>query len=384
MPMTFSRHVEQPRAVMAVVIMWLLCFNPSAIAQDGPANFVTPFSLDEMTAKQAIIETDRGQFIIDLLPKAAPNHVGYFIKSAREGVYDGTIFHRMVRHGIVQGGDPLTKDFDKTESYGQGGLGVLAVEISDEKHTRGAVSAAQVPSEPDSAGSQFFISVVDQPALDGSYTVFGRVSRGMNLVTEISEADTDKEGKAIERIAIHTVAIRDKPSPQPMPFSQDSVEELAAYRVILATTSGTITIEFMPEIAPEHVRNFLRLASAGVFDGMSIHRVVEGALIQTGWLGSRDRPLDENQERLVTNLQPEFSNTAHVRGIVSMARGDDPASASTSFFICTATVSSLDGNYTVFGRVVDSMATLDSIESLPLNGETPLERVEILAVQVAR
>ena len=117
---------------------------------------------------------------------------------------------------------------------------------------------------------------------------------------------------------------------------------------------------------------------------MSIHRVVEGALIQTGWLGSRDRPLDENQERLVTNLQPEFSNTAHVRGIVSMARGDDPASASTSFFICTATVSSLDGNYTVFGRVVDSMATLDSIESLPLNGESPLERVEILAVQVAR
>ena len=120
MPMTFSRHVEQPRAGMAAVIMWLLCFNPSAIAQDVPAKFVTPFSLDEMTAKQAIIETDRGQFIIDLLPKAAPNHVGYFIKSAREGVYDGTIFHRMVRHGIVQGGDPLTKDLDKTESYGQG------------------------------------------------------------------------------------------------------------------------------------------------------------------------------------------------------------------------------------------------------------------------
>ncbi len=122
MPMTFCRHVERPRAVMAAVIMWLLCFNPSAIAQDVPPKFVTPFSLDEMTAKQAVIKTDRGQFIIDLLPKAAPNHVGYFIKSAREGVYDGTIFHRMVRHGIVQGGDPLTKDLDKAESYGQGCL----------------------------------------------------------------------------------------------------------------------------------------------------------------------------------------------------------------------------------------------------------------------
>ena len=384
MSMTSCRHVEQHRAAVAAAVMWMLCFIPPAAAQDTLAKFVTPFSLDEMTAKQAIIETDRGQFIIDLLPKAAPNHVGYFIKSAKEGVYDGTIFHRMIRHGIVQGGDPLTKDLDKTKSYGQGGLGVLAVEISDERHTRGAVSAVQVPSEPDSAGSQFFISVVDQPALDGSYTVFGRVSKGMNLVTEISETETDNEGKAIERIAIHSVAIRDKPLPQPTPFSQDSVEELAAYRVIFATTSGTVTIQFMPEIAPEHVRNFLRLASAGVFDGMSVHRVVKGALIQTGWLGSRDRPLDENQQRLVTNLQPEFSTTAHVRGIVSMARGDDPASASTSFFICTATVSSLDGEYTVFGRVVDGMTTLDSIESLPLNGETPLQPVEILAVQVAR
>ena len=167
MSMTSCRHVEQHRAAVAAAVMWMLCFIPPAAAQDTLAKFVTPFSLDEMAAKQAIIETDRGQFIIDLLPKAAPNHVGYFIKSAKEGVYDGTIFHRMIRHGIVQGGDPLTKDLDKTKSYGQGGLGVLAVEISDERHTRGAVSAVQVPSEPDSAGSQFFISVVDQTALDG-------------------------------------------------------------------------------------------------------------------------------------------------------------------------------------------------------------------------
>jgi len=137
-------------------------------------------------------------------------------------------------------------------------------------------------------------------------------------------------------------------------------------------------------LAPEHVRNFLRLASVGVFDGMSFHRVVDGMLIQSGWLGSRNRPLDERQRRLVTTLEPEFSATPHVRGTVSMARGDDPASADTSFFICTDTVSTLDGEYTVFARVVDGMENVDAIESLPLEGETPLQRVEILGVQIAR
>ena len=206
----------------------------------------------------------------------------------------------------------------------------------------------------------------------------------MNLVTEISEAQTDESGRAVEQVVIRSVTIRDQPAPQAAPFAGDSVEQLAGYRAILATTSGAITIQFMPEIAPEHVRNFLRLASLGVFDGMSFHRVVEGMLIQTGWLGSRERPLDESQQRHVTTLQPEFSGTPHVRGIVSMARGDDPASADTSFFICTATVSTLDSKYTVFGRVVDGMTTVDSIESLPLDGETPTQRVEILGVQVVR
>ena len=353
-------------------------------AREATALFETSHTLAELAGKQAVVETDRGQFIIDLLPEAAPNHVGYFIMSVEDGVYDGTIFHRMVRHGVVQGGDPFTKDPETLELYGQGGLGALAAEINDETHTRGAVSAAQIPGNPDSAGSQFFISVVDQPALDGSYTVFGRVSEGMNVVTEISEAQTDESGKAVDRIVIRAVTIRDQLAPQAAPFAGDSVEQLAGYRAVLATTSGAITIQFMPEIAPGHVRNFLRLASLGVFDGMSFHRVVEGMLIQTGWLGSRERPLDERQRRHVTTLEPEFSGTPHVRGIVSMAHGDDPASADTSFFICTDAVGALDGKYSVFGRVVDGMATVDAIASLPRDGETPRQRVEILGVQIVR
>ena len=386
---TTSGHTE--RCVFILILAALTAPLPvvaqeeaGTAASEATPLFETPHTRAELAGKQAVVDTDRGEFVIDLLPEAAPNHVGYFIQSAEEGVYDGTIFHRMVRHGVVQGGDPFTKDPEKPELYGQGGLGVLAAEISDEKHTRGAVSAAQIPGNPDSAGSQFFISVVDQPALDGSYTVFGRVSEGMNLVTAISEAPTDESGRAVERIVIRSVTIRDQPAPRTAPFAGDSVEQLAGYRAILATTSGAITIQFMPEIAPEHVRNFLRLASLGVFDGMSFHRVVEGMLIQTGWLGSRERPLDERQQRQVTTLPPEFSGTPHVRGIVSMAHGEDPASASTSFFICTDTASGLDGKYTVFGRVVDGMTTVDAIGSLPLDGETPTQRVEILGVQIVR
>ena len=92
--------------------------------------FTTPLSLEEMRNKQAVIETTRGTFIIELLPEAAPNHVGHFIKTAEEGGYDGTTFHRAVKYGIIQGGDPLTKDPEAQDRYGTGGLGVLARELS--------------------------------------------------------------------------------------------------------------------------------------------------------------------------------------------------------------------------------------------------------------
>ena len=105
---------------------------------------------------------------------------------------------------------------------------------------------------------------------------------------------------------------------------------------MLETSLGAITVGFFPDKAPEHVRNFLRLAQAGVFDGTAFHRVVPGFVVQTGDLSTRG-PLTEKQQALVHNLQPEFNDTKHVKGIVSMARGDDPASATTSFFIVSAT-----------------------------------------------
>jgi peptidyl-prolyl cis-trans isomerase B (cyclophilin B) len=344
--------------------------------------FTTPLTLAQMAGKQAVVETTAGTIVIDLLPEAAPNHVGYFIKQATEGAYNGTIFHAAVKYGIVQAGDPLSKDPAKRAQYGSGGLGVLRAEPNDQKHARGAVSGVIVPGKPDSAGSQFFICVADQPALDGHHTVFGRVLEGMRVVEKISEMAVDDKGKALDRIEIRSVTIRDRPAPEPEPFSTDSVEQLARYRAVLETTAGPITLEFLPDKAPNHVRNFLRLAQAGVFDGTAFHRVVPGFVIQTGFLPTRREPLTERQQAFVRTLAPEFNDSPHVKGIVSMAHGDDPASASTSFFICTATSPALDRVYTAFARVVDGLAAVEAIEKTPTEGEKPVARIELVRVRV--
>ena len=185
----------------------------------------------------------------------------------------------------------------------------------------------------------------------------------MDVVTRISEAPVDAEGRATERIAIRSVTLRDRPPPEVPPFTEESDAELAAWRVILDTTHGRIAIDPYPDRAPNHVRNFLRLADAGVYDGIAFHRVVPGFVIQSGHLPTRRERLTDRQQRFVQNLEPEFNDTPHVRGIVSMARLDDPASASTSFFIVTDTASELDGVYTVFGVVVEGLDVVAAIEA---------------------
>ena len=349
-----------------------------------PQFFTTPLTIDDMRNKQAVVETDAGTIVIDLLPEAAPNHVGYFIKNAQDGAYVGTTFHRVVRQGIIQGGDPLTKDPAKPEAYGTGGFGALRAERNAEKNTRGAVASVIGGGNPDSGGMQFFVSVADQPGLDGMYDVFGRVSEGILVAQKISEAAADDKGRPNERIAIRSVSIRDKPAVLPLPFSTATAAELGAYRAAIETSMGTITLEFLPDKAPEHVRNFLRLAQAGVYDGMAFHRVAKGFVIQTGYLPSRSGPLSESQQRLVRNLQPEFNDTTHQKGIVSMARGDDPASADTSFFIVLGPSPVLDGKYTAFARVVDGLPVVDAIATAPVNGETPVTRIDVRRVTVEK
>lgn len=384
------------RVVLAVCAVGLCVTGATEVAAQGkpakpsaarpPAKgalFTTTLTAEQMKNKQAVLQTSVGTIVIQLLPEVAPNHVGYFMKLAQDGAYEGTTFHRAVLRGLVQGGDPLSKDPGKRALYGTGGLGVLKSEANAEKHTRGAVSAVLQPGKPDSAGSQFFICVSDQPTLDGQFTVFGRVVEGIDVAQKISEAPTDAEGKLTDRITIASVTIRDTPPPEPIPFETDTPEQLARWRAVLETTAGAITLEFFPDKAPEHVRNFLRLAKVGFYDGSAFHRVVPGFVIQAGHMPARREPPTEKQRKFIpAAMQPEFNDTPHVKGILSMARLDDPASATTSFFIVTGPASSLDKKYTVFGRVIDGMSVVDTIEQAPRQGEEPNPRIEITRVRL--
>src|SRR5215510_15164190 len=179
--------------------------------------FVSRLPPSEIHNKQAVLETTAGTIVLDLLADAAPTHVAHFITRAREGAYNGTIFHRVIAMGIIQGGDPLSKDPAQSAKYGTGGLGVLRFEANSEKQTRGAVSAVLVPGNRDSAGSQFFICITDQAALDGQYTVFARVAEGIGVAQKISQVPAAASVPA-ERVVMTKVTIRDKRAPLPEPF----------------------------------------------------------------------------------------------------------------------------------------------------------------------
>lgn len=338
----------------------------------------------ELQNKQAVLETSHGTIVLDLLSDAAPTHVAHFITRVREGAYDGTTFHRVIAMGIVQGGDPISKDPAQQAKYGTGGLGVLRFEPNSEKHTRGAVSAVLVPGRRDSGGSQFFICITDQPALDGQYTIFARVAEGIAVAQKISTSPAGATNVPADRIEIRRALIRDKPAPEPEPFVNETAGELSKHRAVIETSLGNMAVELFADRAPTHVRSFLRMASAGVYDGTALHRVAKGFVIQGGFLPTRRDPLDEKQLAYVRALQPEFNPTPHDRGILSMAHGDDPASATSSFFIVLARTPGLDNQYTVFGRVVEGLDVIEKIEAAPVNGEAPVTRIDVMRVRVVR
>jgi peptidyl-prolyl cis-trans isomerase B (cyclophilin B) len=156
---------------------------------------------------EAVIETDAGPITVKLLSDIAPRHVRFFAKTARSGGYDGTTFHRIIAGGIIQGGDPLSKDPKMTSRYGTGGLGLVKAEFSERPMTRGSVAAVLRPNQPDSAGTQFFICLGDQPSLTGKYTIWGEVTAGMDVADKIGQTPVEGD-RASTRVEIKTVELR--------------------------------------------------------------------------------------------------------------------------------------------------------------------------------
>jgi peptidyl-prolyl cis-trans isomerase B (cyclophilin B) len=160
------------------------------------------------TAKgpRAMIKTKFGDIEVKFFPDVAPKHVENFVKLAKDGFYNGTIFHRVIPGFMIQGGDPNTKDSLKKDIYGQGGPGyTVKAEFSDIPHKRGIVSMARA-AEPDTAGSQFFIVVEDSRFLDRKYSVFGEVTKGIGVADKIANLARDERDNPKERVEM-TVTI---------------------------------------------------------------------------------------------------------------------------------------------------------------------------------
>lgn len=335
-----------------------------------------PISVDEATRVEAVITTELGVIRFEFFPKKAPKHVQAFVRNAKAGFYDGSAFHRVIKYGIIQGGDPLLKD-PKTPraKWGSGALNQLPDEFSDVKHITGTVSAVRIPGKANSGGAQFFICASAQTALDGEFSAFGQVTEGIEVVDKISLAEADDEQRLNTPIKIISVKIEAK---REEPFKEATVDEMRK-EVILRTSLGDITVAMEPDLAPEHVRNFLKLVQTGWYDHTSFHRIVPGFVIQGGMGSGRPGGQVHYADKWVRNVKGEFSQTRkHVRGVLSMARANDPDSALTSFFLVLAPATNLDGKYSIFGKMVDGFEVLDKIEKVPRNGEAPIERVELI------
>lgn len=201
---------------VAIVLVPMLAVTTAFVLAQAPKPKKPAVAKDPPVAPgtEAVVETAKGSFTIRLLPEAAPRHASLFVKTARAGGYDGTTFHRIIMGGIIQGGDPLTKDPSKASLYGTGGLGLLPAEFSDRPFVRGTVAAVRTPSSRDSGGRQFFVCLRDQPSLQGQYTIFGEVVSGMEVVDQISTTPVEGD-RARERVEM-TVRVRE-PQAAPTP-----------------------------------------------------------------------------------------------------------------------------------------------------------------------
>ena len=179
--------------------------------------------------------------------------------------------------------------------------------------------------------------------------------------------------------------INERPAdiPKPEPFDGATVEKMAAQCVRLETEAGAIEMEMLAETAPETVRNFLNLAATGAFDTTTFSRTVKGFVIQGGNLATSENITASLMRRASRTIPDEPNPVKHVRGIVSMARANQPNSATTNFFILVGEGAHLDGKFAAFGRVTSGMEVVDAINNAPAEGEKPTKPVRIKRALVA-
>jgi peptidyl-prolyl cis-trans isomerase B (cyclophilin B) len=182
-----------------LIIFLLMLSKPQLFAQEVQTKTFSLEEVKKMSEQRAVIHTKFGDITLKFFPDVAPNHVKNFIELAQKGFFNGTTFHRVIPKFMIQGGDPNTKNPDRTK-HGMGGPGhTLKAEFNKKPHKRGALSMAR-SAHPDSAGSQFFICVADASFLDGKYTLFGEVVTGMEVADKIVAQPRDGNDNPKDRI----------------------------------------------------------------------------------------------------------------------------------------------------------------------------------------
>ena len=194
---------------------------------------------------------------------------------------------------------------------------------------------------------------------------------------------------AQEPVTKEPVKTNTRPAPEPVakpePFDKADIKTMAGQCVSFDTEAGSIEMELYPEQAPETVRNFLNLSATGMYDTTTFSRVVPDFVIQGGniWTREGGKVSQEMGARARRTIPDEPNKILHERGVVSMARGDEPNTASTNFFILVANSPPLDGKFAAFGRVTKGMEVVDTINKAPTVDEKPAKPVRIRKVAVA-
>src|SRR5712691_8616357 len=194
---------------MKLPILMLLLVGAAAFAADEKKEEKSPMNSSN---EVAVIKTNEGDMVVQFWKDAAPSTIENFKKLARAGFYNGTIFHRIVKGFMIQGGDPNSKDPAKENKYGEGGPGYkIKAEFNDHSHDRGVISMAREP-DPDSAGSQFFICLAPVTRLDHQYTTFGKLIKGNDVLDKIGDTPVTRNSagemsKPTKRVVINKIDI---------------------------------------------------------------------------------------------------------------------------------------------------------------------------------
>ncbi len=338
----------------------------------------------------ATFKTEKGDIKIQLFADKAPKTVNNLVFLARQGYYDNTTFHRVLPNFMAQGGDPT--------GTGSGGPGYrFEDEIDPSLRFDDGGYLAMANAGPNTNGSQFFITFVPTPWLNGSHTIFGKVVAGMDVLLSLTPRDPTENptypGDLLKTIEITEIAESLLPPPTPTPVPTVPVPEegrplskldIAArenlytgkpamvidtaksYLATVTTTRGDITIQLYPQDAPESVNNFVVLANLGYWDGFPIVFVEPGVFVVTGSPGGAP-------DSDIGYAVPSERKRSNVTGAVGYwFREDRFGSSASQFYILLQDIPAMDQSFTAFGEVT---AGLEVVRALTV--EDKVEKITI-------